>query len=251
MTVVQARTADACPAPAAQARLGRDVLRTGARGLGQALITLGVVVLLFGVYELWGTGVSTHREQDRLGDQLRRAWAAAPAAPTNPTAPGPQTAALPGEAFARIHVPSLPGVEPWVVVEGVGVEDLKKGPGHMPGTAVPGQLGNVVLSGHRTTYGAPFNRWDELGRGDEVVLETEDGWFTYTLDGSQVVAPSAVEVTLPVPGRPGVAPDASLLTMTTCEPEYSAAERLIVRGRLTGHRPRDAGPPAALAGRES
>ena len=205
-------------------------------------------MLLFGVYELWGTGLSTHREQDRLGDQLQRTWAAVPA---DRAGPRPQAPALPGEAFARLHVPSLPDVEPWVVVEGVGVQDLKKGPGHMPGTAGPGELGNVVLSGHRTTYGAPFNRWDELGRGDQVGLETREGWFTYTLDGSQVVAPSAVEVTLPVPGRPGAVPDASLLTMTTCEPEYSAAERLIVMGRLTGHQPREAGPPAALAGRMS
>lgn len=204
---------------------------------------MGAVVLLFCVYELWGTGLSTHREQDRLGDQLQSTWATIPA---DRAAPRPQVPALPGEAFARLHVPSLPGLEPWVVVEGVGVQDLKKGPGHMPGTAVPGELGNVVLSGHRTTYGAPFNRWDELGRGDEVVLETQDGWFTYTLDGSQVVAPSAVEVTLPVPGRPGAEPSSSLLTMTTCEPEYSAAERLIVVGRLTARTPRSAGPPAAL-----
>lgn len=244
MTVDQARPSHVGPARTAPARGHQDVLRTGARGLGQILITLGVVVLLFCVYELWGTGLVTTREQDRLGDQLQRTWDAVPA---EPTAPRPLVPALPGEAFARLHVPSLQGVEPWVVVEGVGVQDLKKGPGHMPGTAVPGQLGNVVLSGHRTTYGAPFNRWDELDRGDQVVLETREGWFTYTLQGSQVVAPSAVEVTLPVPGRPGAAPDASLLTMTTCEPEYSAAERLIVSGRLTAHTPRSAGPPAVLA----
>lgn len=245
MTVDIAWPADARDASPAPLRRSPDILRTGARGLGQVLITLGIVVLLFCVYELWGTGLHTSREQDRLADQLQGSWQAD--SPDRTTAPArPQAPALPGEAFARLHVPSLPGVDPWVVVEGVGVRDLKKGPGHMPGTAVPGQLGNVVLSGHRTTYGAPFNRWDELDRGDQVVLETREGWFTYTMDGSQVVAPSAVEVTLPVPGRPGAAPDAALLTMTTCEPEYSAEERLIVMGRLTARTPRSAGPPAVL-----
>jgi len=126
------------------------------------------------------------------------------------------------------------------------VPNLRRGPGHMSGTALPGQVGNVVLSGHRTTYGAPFNRWDELSAGDEVVLETQDGWFTYTLTGSQVVAPSAVDVVLPVPGQPGAAPVEPLLTMTTCEPEYSAAERMIVSGRLTSSRPRAEGPPPGL-----
>jgi sortase A len=73
---------------------------------------------------------------------------------------------------------------PPVVVEGVSTSDLKKGPGHIPGTALPGELGNVVLSGHRTTYGAPFERFDELRPGDAVVVETRDTWFTYTVTGT-------------------------------------------------------------------
>jgi len=212
------------------------------RGTGKTLITVGVVVLLFCVYELWVTGLSTARAQSVLTEDLTRSWAAPPPpAPSGQADPPP-----PGGAFARLHVPSLPGYEPWTIVEGVGVPDLKQGPGHMPGTALPGQRGNVVLSGHRTTYGAPFNRWDELGEGDVVVLETRDGWYTYSLTGSQVVAPSAVEVTLPVPGQPGAAPVEQLLTMTTCEPEYSAAERMIVSGRLTAVQTRADGPPPNL-----
>lgn len=224
------------------ARRPADLARTLLRGTGQTLITLGIVVLLFCVYELWVTGLGTARAQAALTEDLTRSWAApTPPAPPDRTAPPP-----PGGAFARLHVPSLPGYEPWTVVEGVGVPDLKLGPGHMPGTALPGERGNVVLSGHRTTYGAPFNRWDELGEGDQVVLETQDGWFTYTLTGSQVVAPSAVEVTLPVPNQPGAAPVEELLTMTTCEPEYSAEERMIVSGRLTSVQSRADGPPPNL-----
>lgn len=219
-------------------------LRTALRGIGQLLLTLGAVVLLFCAYLLWGTGLVTAREQAQLGDELESTWANAG---SRATASAPALGVpVPGAAFARLHVPSLNDYEPWTVVEGVDVPDLRRGPGHMPGTALPGQLGNVVLSGHRTTYGAPFNRWDELDAGDQVVLETQDGWFTYTLTGSQVVAPTAVDVTLPVPGRPEADPTERLLTMTTCEPEYSAAERMIVSGRLTSTRSRAQGRPPGL-----
>ena len=213
--------------------------RTLARASGEAMLTFGVVVLLFAAYQLWGTGLETARAQDRLAEDVRRAWLRPSASLSSSPAPS--------EGFARLHVPSLPGIEPWIVVEGVGTEDLKQGPGHMPGTALPGELGNVVLSGHRTTYGAPFNRWDELRAGDEVVLETREAWFTYTMTDAQVVEPDAVEVALPVPGRRGAVPTAALLTMTTCEPEYSAAQRLILRAELTARTPRSAGPPAVLA----
>ena len=238
-----------------------DALRTGLRGLGQTLITLGAIVLLFCVYELQVTNLITARAQDRLGDSLARSWAEAPrqalpgSGPTGaPGTPGPGTpvqpvaAPVPGNAFARLHAPSLPGFGNRVVVEGVGVEDLKDGPGHIPATALPGEVGNVVLSGHRTTYGAPFNRWAELSPGDAVVLETRDTWFTYTISGSEIVEPTAVEVTLPVPGKPRATPTKALLTMTTCNPKYSARQRLIVSAELSATTPKSAGLPPALQG---
>ena len=238
---------------------GAELVRTGLRGVGQTLITLGVIVLLFVVYELQVTGVVAARAQDRLGDELARSWSEVPRQPVAASAegepapevpaPAPVPALVPvlGGAFARLHVPALEGYEPKSVVEGVSVEDLKQGgPGHIPGTALPGEVGNVVLSGHRTTYGAPFNRWDELTPGDLVVLETRDGWFTYRITGSQVVLPNAVEVTFPVPGERDATPTRRLLTMTTCNPEYSARERLIVSAELTEAADKAAGRPAAL-----
>lgn len=232
---------------------GAELVRTGLRGVGQALITLGVIVLLFVVYELQVTGVVASRAQDRLEDELQQSWSEAPRRPVATPVEGepvaPPAVATPdlGGAFARLHVPALDGYEPKSVVEGVSVEDLKQGgPGHIPDTALPGEVGNVVLSGHRTTYGAPFNRWDELEPGDLVVLETRDGWFTYRITGSQVVLPNAVEVTFPVPGDRDATPTRRLLTMTTCNPEYSARERLIVSAELTASDDKAAGPPAAL-----
>lgn len=239
-----------------------DAVRTALRGVGQTLITVGVVVLLFVVYELQVTGLVTAREQDRLGDDLRRSWAEpaprpAPAptgqpGPAEPPAPGTVLDPVPvstdlGQGLAVLHVPSLEDYDPWVVVEGTSVADLKAGPGHIPGTALPGEVGNVVLSGHRTTYGAPFARFGELQPGDRVVLETRDRWLTYTVSGAQVVAPTAIEVTYPVPGDADAVPTEQLLTLTTCHPKYSARQRLVVRAALTEERAKADGPPEGLA----
>ena len=221
-----------------------DAVRTALRGLGQTLMTLGVVVLLFCVYELKVTGLVTAREQDRLGDDLRASWADPAPRPTGAD-PVPVSSDL-GEGIAVLHVPALAEYDPWVVVEGTPVADLKAGPGHIPGTALPGEVGNVVLSGHRTTYGAPFERFGDLQPGGLVVLETQDRWLTYTVTGSQIVAPTAIEVTYPVPGEQGAEPTERLLTLTTCHPKYSARQRLIISATLTDERDKADGPPAEL-----
>jgi sortase A len=220
-----------------------DAGRTVLRGVGQTLVTAGIVVLLFTVYELYFTGVYTGREQSRLGDGLRQSWAA-PAAPA--------ARVLPGGALAEIWIPriGMVGDKAKVVIEGVDHEDLKKGPGHYPGTALPGQVGNTVISGHRTTYGAPFNRLDEVLPGDPVVIETRDTWFTYKVTSQQVVPPTAVDVTYPVPGNATAKPTQRLLTLTTCNPKYSAQTRLILHGVLLGTLAKaGGGRPPALNGK--
>jgi sortase A len=241
-------------------------VRTLLRGTGQTLITLGVVLLLFCVYELKVTNLVTARAQEQLADDLRTQWdAPQPAAPVPAPTPTPGAVAVPpppaasapptvapvelGSGFAVLRIPRLGdwNDRPPVVVEGVSTADLKKGPGHIPGTALPGAVGNVVLSGHRTTYGAPFERFGELQPGDAVVVETRDTWFTYTVTGTRIVRPSAIEVTYPVPGDRGATPSKRLLTMTTCHPRFSARQRMVVSAELTATDPKSAGTPAALA----
>lgn len=228
-------------------------LRLLARSLGELLLTAGVVLLLFVVYELTVTRAYAHEQQQALGISLARTWAAPPA-PTKPGAPRASRplpdVPLPGRAFARLYLPSLEGGDPIVVVEGVGYDDLKKGPGHYPGTAEPGEVGNVALGAHRTTYGAWFNRVDELTSGSAVVLETRDRWFTYRVTGVTVVSPSAVGELDPVPNQPGVAPRQRLLTLTTCNPKYSARTRLVVRATLASVLVKGPGlrPPALTKG---
>jgi sortase A len=221
-------------------------VRTALRGVGQLLITAGVVVLLFCVYEVKVTNVYADRQQNKLEKALSHDW-------VKPAGGGPAGPEIPiaarGTGFARIYLPTLGADEVHVVVEGVGRADLKKGPGHFPGTALPGQLGNLVISGHRTTYGAPFNRLDVLHRGDAIVVETRTEFYTYSVQRIFVVKPTAIGVAYPVPDHLGQRPTQRLLTLTTCNPKYSARQRLVVRAVLSSALPKGPGvvPPALRA----
>jgi sortase A len=229
---------------------GAAAVRLATRTFGEVLITLGVVILLFCAYELWFTGFYTNAQQHRLSDELQKSWAE-PERPDHNERPGePGFTEVPlGSGLAIMRIPALGHDYAKVVIEGVEKDDLKKGPGHYPGTALPGQIGNFVVSGHRTTYGAPFNRVDELKPGDAIVVETKDTWFTYLVSGHKVVQPNAMDVTLPVPEHPGVKPEKAVLTLTTCNPKYSAKTRLIVFADLAETLAKVDGLPSALKGR--
>ncbi|MDQ1711665.1 MAG: sortase [Frankiaceae bacterium] len=219
-------------------------LHTVLRGLGQTLITAGLVILLFVSYELYFTGVETARDQRHLASAIADEWEAG-----HGSYKTPQDLLVPipiGSGVAVIRVPRFGRDWAKVVVEGVGVADLRKGPGHYPGTALPGQVGNFVISGHRTTYGAPFNRVDELRVGDAIVVETRDTWYTYRVGSTEIVRPSAVEVTYPVPHQLGEKPKVAMITLTSCNPKYSARTRIIVYGTLDATQQKAPGvvPPA-------
>ncbi|MCB0989909.1 MAG: class E sortase, partial [Acidimicrobiales bacterium] len=129
-----------------------------------------------------------------------------------------------GEAVAEIRIPRL-GLTKWVV-EGVGTEDLKKGPGHYPGTPLPGQAGNAAIAGHRTTYGAPFEDLDQLEENDLIYVTTLQGSFVYRVTETIIVAPKDVYVLDPS--------DDNRLTLTTCHPKLTARQRMIVVAELLG-----------------
>lgn len=129
-----------------------------------------------------------------------------------------------GEPLGTIRIPSIE--VDWVLFGGVTPSTLNQGPGHMPWTPLPGQPGNAVISGHRTTYGAPFFDLDQLQPGDVIEVETAIGVHTYTVRDTIIVSPTDVWVTDPRPG--------AWLTLTTCHPKFSAAQRLIVQAEMTG-----------------
>jgi len=197
---------------------------------------LGVVILLFVVWQLWGTGISQAHAQS----QLKGAFEASLRAHHPPKATGagpvliPASAVVPspaeGSVVAELQIPAI-GLDQYVV-SGTSATDLSKGPGHYIGSAMPGQAGNVAIAGHRTTHGAPFNRLGSLvppaqGRpGDRIILTTLSGeHLTYVVSGTPTaVSPNDVKV-LNYFGD-------NRITLTTCTPEFSAAQRLIVVGEL-------------------
>ena len=214
------------------------VLRT----LGKLLISVGFGVLLFVAWTLWGTGLSTDRAQAALEVDFDRQD---PIDARELSREGVQSIKVddsfkpdPGEAVFRIVIPRIELRE--MVVEGVDVESLRKGPGHYPDCrrgfekplctdeeeVWPGEVGRVIISGHRTTYGAPFYDIDRLRRGDEIRLETKWGDFTYEVTGSEIVPPNSTDIATPVSDKPE-------LVLTTCNPRFSAAERLIVSAELS------------------
>jgi sortase A len=204
--------------------------------LGRTCITVGTLLLLFVAYQLWGTGIREAQAQHRLkGDYLHTIQTAcetsqAKAKEANsdtlgcqPPNPKPAIAAVEaGQPTALIKIPKISVNK--VVVEGVALPDLKKGPGHYPGTPLPGQKGNAAIAGHRTTYGAPFNRIDELKPGDKIFTQTVQGSFTYIVKETKIVSPSAVEVLNDFGDN--------RLTLTACHPKYSAAKRIVVVSEL-------------------
>lgn len=225
---------------------GADAARAAARGLGELLITAGLVLLLFVAYQLVWTNVEAERAQGQVADQIREAWER----PTGRTGAGEGTATGKtdfGEGFAFLRIPRLGEEYSVPVVEGVGLDVLSRGVGHYPDTVRPGQVGNFAVAGHRATNGEPFAYLDRLRPGDAVVAETRDAWFTYVVDSTRIVRPSDTWVIDPVPGKPGAEPTERLLTLTTCNPRWSSTERLIVFAHLEERRTKDDGPPPVLA----
>jgi sortase A len=133
-----------------------------------------------------------------------------------------------GQAIGRIKIPRI-GAN-FVVVQGTGTGDLQKGPGHYPDTPLPGLGGTVAIAGHRTTYLAPFRHVDDLRPGDQIVLEMPYGLFTYKVQRTRIVKPSAVWITQPV----GYA----RLVLSACHPLYSASHRIVIFARLASALPR-------------
>ena len=130
-----------------------------------------------------------------------------------------------GEALTRLEIPRLDVNV--MVVEGTSLAALKAGAGHYPKTPLPGEPGNVAIAGHRTTYGKPFNRMDELRSGDRVILTTPLGRHVYEIEASpRVVEPDDWSVIRRFPKK------GSFLTLTSCHPEGSADYRISVRARL-------------------
>ncbi len=185
---------------------------------------IGALLILFAAWQLWGTAIQQHHSQAALAREFHAGESAAPPKPGFTLAPAGEQLTDPpdGTVMALLQIPAI-GMNEYVV-SGTDEDDLALGPGHYHFTALPGQAGNVVIAGHRTTHGAPFNRLAQLVPGDPMYLTTTSGQrLTYIV----AVTPYAVS-----PEDVSVLNNFGddRLTLTTCNPEYSAAQRLIVVG---------------------
>ncbi|MDT0142558.1 MULTISPECIES: class E sortase [unclassified Microbacterium] len=261
---------DALPGPRRAARGTRTPRRrTSVVGvIGEVLITAGVVVLLYVVWQLWVGDLIYGAERNAEGTELSQEWQAqyedqnpeaAPAptdAGTDPevvpvTAPPPVLAEpADGQTFAIMRIPRF-GADYAVPMAG-GVTRARTldpiGIGHYPGTKMPGEAGNFALAAHRTTWGKPFNRIADLHVGDAIVVETQAGWYTYRFRTLQYVTPNEVEVLLPVPQQMDVPAGTAYITLTSCSPMYAMTERIVAYGVFESFTPRTASgeEPASL-----
>src|SRR5664279_3643171 len=154
------------PAPSGPPpRTWGDRARFVLRGVGQTLITAGVVVLLFVVYEVYVTNYFAHEQQQKVRASVKHEWTDTVQDPLLPL-PGEKAPALAdGKGIAFLYIPRLGRDYSWAIVEGTSGSDLEKGPGHYPGTALPGDLGNFGVAGHRVGKGEPFLNLDQLRPG--------------------------------------------------------------------------------------
>ncbi len=264
------------------------MVRRVVAGFGRTLITVGVLLLLFVSYQLWGTGIAQARLQSKAAKDFEQllaqsqtpdelaisddsAVAAIPSDPSSdttepaagPPTPGapstsspktPTTKATVGPVTPKNTVTTLPKVRAGrskmlrpkagkalgrivikrikmdqTVVEGADKESLKTGPGHYASTPMPGQPGNAAIACHRTTYGAPCFNLQLVRPGDEILVQTLQGKFRYIVEKQWVVSPKGPDARAVLARS-----DENVLTLTTCEPQYSAKKRLIVRARLDG-----------------
>jgi sortase A len=220
--------------------------------LGSSLIIVGLLMFLFVGYQLWGTGIEEAQSQNKLESVFTEIAVTTTSTPSTSVAPSiseprvTTTIAPPdpvmineGDPIAIIDIPNI-GVTKYVVA-GVQTADLKKGPGHYPETPFPGELGNASIAGHRTTYGEPFRHLDDLSIGDPIIITDLMGRkFTYLVSNQQVVEATDSWVVATTD------PTKAILTLTTCHPEFSAKQRLIISAELDLAQSDIAASPAAM-----
>ena len=228
------------------AQAGRPHMARRRRGVafwvGLVLVLAGLGTLGYVAWQLYGTTIVSRQTQQRIVDELESEWSAPAGRSSQPGAwTAKENRPRLGEATALIRIPAFGDGYVTPVIEGIGDAELARGFGHFPGTADPGERGNYALAGHRITHGEPLRDMPELRPGDEVIVETRDGVFTYELvtnPNDLVVTFEDVWVVDPLPKNPGGGaqpaqkPGQRLITLTTCAELFATDYRMIVFGQL-------------------
>jgi sortase A len=226
-----------------------NAFRAGVRGVGELLISLGFVLLLFVAWQLYWTDFTADRAQASTTDTVAQQWTKDPAKAPGALVNGKVNSVPLGDAFALIYIPRFGKKYVKPIYQGTGLPILDKGVGHYTQSQMPGQIGNFAVAGHRVTYGKPFNEIATIRPGDAIVVETATTWYVYRAVRHVIVTPDHVEVVAPVPQHPGAVPTQAWMTMTACNPEFSARQRYVEFSELQQTIPKVKGQiPAALAG---
>lgn len=244
-----------------------------AQVVGEVLLTVGALLLLFAFYESFWTNIASAKMQDEAQTRLEEQW----------VNPREARSTQLGDAFAKLHIPTFGQDYQFAILEGVQETQLLAGPGRYPGTQMPGEPGNFAVAGHRVGKGAPFNDLGALRTCDAIVIETREAWVTYrvmpmsldpaarrgegqpclpeplnervaagdyaAVQGRHITLPGNIEVVNPMPEtRSTKVPEGALpvITLTTCHPQFSNAERMIIHGVQTEYTPKDPQNPDAL-----
>jgi len=229
---------DTTPRPARAPR--RGIIKRTIRAVAWTSFGIGLFLLGFIIHQVFITTYFAQQNNEALALEAAEYFDTAEITEVEYTPPGAPELSDPsavrgmlrvegppakGDPFAIIRIPSIDRLKDgWTIVEGVSRANLKNGIGHMPSTPLPGQPGNSVLPGHRTTYGAPFHELDLLEVGDVIEVETALGINVYEVRESIIVRPTEIWVTQPRPG--------SWITLSTCNPKFSSRQRLIIFAEL-------------------
>lgn len=247
--------------------------------LGEILLTAGILFFLFAFYESYWTNIASGKAQNEANNQLQNQWDNERVNPRKKITPEL------GAAFARMYIPAFGSDFQFAIVEGTSDADLEAGPGHYQDTQLPGEKGNFAVAGHRVGKGAPFNDLGNLRTCDAVVVETQNAWNVYrvlpidsfgeqrraeaercltpeqiervahgdysNISGRYITTPGDVNTISSLPGTDITTAGEdmeSVMTMTTCHPQFSNAERMIVHAMLTETIPKNGSgeKPAAL-----
>lgn len=251
-SIIDSATSSPAPPPSASApRKRRSPLSMFVGFIGELLITAGVFLLLFIVWQLWWT---TFELEGKVNAEIGTFQDEFPVVgdgytDVQRTDEPPSVGDIPyGEIYGLLHVPRW-SFRVMPIAQGVGPDVLNNGwAGHYPETQQAGEIGNFALAAHRRTYMNNFRRIDTLEDGDPIVVETEEAWLVYEVYGREIVDPSAVRVILPVPNEPTAVPTKRIMTMTTCHPEFGNTERFIVWSEMKYWVPKSEGIPEILRG---
>lgn len=208
---------------------GRRVVFAAAVAVATVVVTGATVVTASR-----GDGEPVHRAAIVTTTTAPRATTTVKAKPITPRAPLPMPKDAPANPYAdvpvvqigTISIPKIGVSQP--LYEGIWLTVLDQGPGHWPGSAEPGQRGNLVVAGHRVTHTHPFLDIDRLAPGDRVIFTMPNGQFIYAVTGTTIVTPDQISIVYPT--------KTPTMTLFACHPKHSAAQRIVVKGRLVSSR---------------